>query len=83
MLSLLPKEATYYFTKASLPRALPEAELRSLGEQAGCVGEAFANVNQALTKARSTAGKNDLIVVCGSIFLAAEVNLREGNVPLD
>jgi dihydrofolate synthase/folylpolyglutamate synthase len=79
MFALLPKEASYYFTKASLPRALPEQELRSLGALVGCKGEAYPDVNKALEAARSKASPDDLIVVCGSIFLAGEVNLHEGN----
>jgi dihydrofolate synthase/folylpolyglutamate synthase len=83
MFALLPKEAAYYFTKASLPRALPEQELRSLGALVGCKGEAYPDVNKALEAARSKASPDDLIVVCGSIFLAGEVNLHEGNALSD
>lgn len=34
VLALLPREATYYFTKASVKRALPESELQELAEAA-------------------------------------------------
>lgn len=79
MLSLLPKEAVYYYTKAQLPRALPENELQRLGTNAGLSGLSYSSVNEALTAARSLAVPQDLILICGSIFLAAEVNLRAAN----
>ena len=38
VLRALPKYATYYFTKASVKRALPENELLALAEEAGLKG---------------------------------------------
>ena len=38
VLQELPKDATYYFTKASVKRALPENELLALAEEAGLKG---------------------------------------------
>ena len=38
VLSMLPKNATYYFTKASVKRALSEKELQSLAMQSGLHG---------------------------------------------
>jgi dihydrofolate synthase/folylpolyglutamate synthase len=83
MLSLLPKEAIYYFTKAQLPRALPEKELQLLATEAGLAGHSYPTVNEALAAAKSIAEPQDLILICGSIFLAGEVNLRESNDRLD
>jgi dihydrofolate synthase/folylpolyglutamate synthase len=73
VLKILPKEATYYFTRATIPRAVPETELARKAEAVGLNGEPFANVNAALEKARSHAGKEDLILVCGSVFVVGEV----------
>lgn len=36
VLALLPQEAEYYFTKASVRRALPESELAQLASEADC-----------------------------------------------
>jgi dihydrofolate synthase/folylpolyglutamate synthase len=83
MLSLLPKEAIYYFTKAQLPRALPEKELQLLATEAGLAGHSYPTVNEALGAAKSIAEPQDLILICGSIFLVGEVNLREANDRLD
>jgi dihydrofolate synthase/folylpolyglutamate synthase len=79
MLSLLAKEAWYYFTKAQLPRALPEKELQQLANKAGLAGDSYPSVDKALIAAKTAAEPQDLILICGSIFLVAEVNLREAN----
>ena len=73
----LPKMANYYFTRAQIPRALPESELAAQAENLGLKGKTFPNVKQALESAVLIAGRKDLIVVCGSVFLAGEVNLKE------
>lgn len=75
VLHLLPKDANYYFTRAAIPRALPEDELMKMAGKAGLSGKKFSNVNFALYSASLKAGKKDLIIVCGSIFLAGEVSL--------
>lgn len=69
-----PKDASYYFTRAQNPRALPEQELRQKGISHGLYGNAFSDVNLALDQALDNAAGNDLIVVCGSVFVIAEVN---------
>jgi dihydrofolate synthase/folylpolyglutamate synthase len=73
----LPAGANYYFTKAHIPRALPEAELAAKAETIGLKGKKFPNVQQALQAAVDRAHPKDLILVCGSVFLAGEVNLKE------
>lgn len=76
VLQLLPEKATYYFTKAPIPRALPELELQQKAISAGLKGEAFPTVSEALEAARKRASHNDLILVCGSVFIVAEVTLN-------
>ena len=49
ILNLLPKEAIYYFTKASVPRALLETELKLQAVQCGLRGEIFPNVKSAIS----------------------------------
>lgn len=74
ILSLLPKNARYYFTKAQLPRALNENELMKKGAQHHLIGKSYADVNIALQEALTYAEKGDLILICGSVFLAGEVS---------
>ncbi|WP_442590414.1 bifunctional folylpolyglutamate synthase/dihydrofolate synthase [Pedobacter sp. AW31-3R] len=73
VLALLPKEATYYFCQPSLERAMPALELARQAEAFGLKGEVFENVTQALTAAKSTANKDDMIFIGGSTFVVAEV----------
>lgn len=72
ILKLLPKEAVYYFTKASVPRALPENELRSKAEECGLKGTVFPSVKEALNTAKQKAKATDLIFVGGSTFVVAD-----------
>lgn len=74
ILALLPMDARYYFTHAHIPRALPGEELKQKAEAFRLHGAVYSDVNAALSAAKKNAGKADLIVVCGSIFLVAEVN---------
>ena len=73
VLSLLPKEAVYYFTNAHIPRALPAADLQTIAKEHGLHGKNYDDVNKAIAAAKQQAGINDLILVCGSIFLVGEV----------
>lgn len=74
VLALLPQKCTYYFSQSISPRALPAEELQHLAEKHGLKGEFYPEVNIALRAARKAADKDDMILVCGSAFLIAEVN---------
>lgn len=73
VLSLFPSTATYYFTQANIPRALKAESLKQKAESLGLKGKIYVDVNTALKTAKDKADKNDLIIVCGSVFLVAEV----------
>lgn len=73
MLALLPKQATYYFCKADIPRGLEVDLLKEKAGQQGLYGDAFPSVKAALAAAQSAAGQQDLVVVTGSAFVVAEV----------
>jgi dihydrofolate synthase/folylpolyglutamate synthase len=74
-LSLLPKEARYYFTKAQIPRAMPEKTLAEKANMIGLEGQDYPEVNTAIKAALSHAQKQDLILVCGSVFVVGEVEI--------
>jgi dihydrofolate synthase/folylpolyglutamate synthase len=76
ILSFLPKHGSYYFTKAQIPRALPEKQLAEIAGNMGLRGNHYPEVNAALESAINFAGKKDLIVVCGSVFVVGEVTLK-------
>ncbi len=73
VLALLPKHAIYYFTKASVNRALPEQEVRRLAQQHGLLGNAYPDVETAVRSAQASADPEDLIFVGGSTFIVADL----------
>ena len=75
ILSLLPKNARYYFTKAQIPRAMSEDELTVKATIAELRGSTYSEVNNALQDALLHAHRDDLIIVCGSVFLVGEINM--------
>jgi dihydrofolate synthase/folylpolyglutamate synthase len=73
VLSLLPKEAEYYFVQADIPRALPKEELQVKASEFILKGNCYPNVHSGLEAAKAAGSKDDLIVVTGSIFTVAEI----------
>lgn len=73
VLPLLPRDAVFYFTKASVPRALDEKILMHEALKYGLRGACYPDVKSALTAARSNARETDLIFIGGSTFIVAEV----------
>ncbi len=78
ILSLLPSDAQYYFTNAHIPRALPAAELQLKALSFGLTGDCFDDVNKAIDAAKKTTARDDLIIICGSVFLVGEVEIASG-----
>lgn len=74
VLELFPKNAKFYFTHAHIPRALPYEELRTLAATKGLCGGGFENVNNAIAAAKSNAAPQDVIMICGSFFVIAEID---------
>ena len=72
VLSLMPSNANYLFTQASIPRALPANEMKARGERHGLHGEAFGTVEAAIRHSLTIADSNDLIFIGGSTFIVAE-----------
>ena len=73
VLAMLPKEATYYFTKASVSRALNEKEVQRLAGKAGLKGETYPSVRKAVEAAQASATPEDFIFVGGSTFIVADL----------
>jgi dihydrofolate synthase / folylpolyglutamate synthase len=73
MLGILPKsDTTYYFCRPNVPRGMAASALKEFALQKGLVGEAYESVSDALSVARGTAHKDDLVFVGGSTFVVAE-----------
>ena len=74
VLDMLPRNATYYFTKASVNRALNEREVQRLAKEvAGLEGNTYPNVKEAFEAANANAQKDDFIFVGGSTFVVADL----------
>ncbi|MEI7981396.1 MAG: folylpolyglutamate synthase/dihydrofolate synthase family protein [Bacteroidota bacterium] len=73
ILAILPKDATYYFCKPSIPRGLDAETLEKSATKAGLNGLAYPSVKMAYETARKMAGTSDLVFVGGSNFVVAEV----------
>ena len=73
VLSIMPKEATYYFCQASVKRAMPSQQLKTLAEAHELKGNTFANVLDAYNSARQNASQNDFIYIGGSSFIVADL----------
>ena len=72
VLPLFPKDAHYYFTKASVPRALDEEILMKKAEEYGLNGKCYPDVKSAMKTAAKYATVNDMIFVGGSTFIVAD-----------
>ncbi len=73
VLSLLPKEASYYFTMPAIERAKEARELAKEAAVFDLKGEIFSSVSEAVLAAQEQAGPEDLVFIGGSTFVVAEV----------
>ncbi|WP_431111216.1 bifunctional folylpolyglutamate synthase/dihydrofolate synthase [Winogradskyella poriferorum] len=73
IVSLLPKNATYYFCKPNVQRGLDKDLLKEYFLDKGFIGNSYSSVNEALISAKLNANTDDLIYVGGSTFVVAEV----------
>ncbi|HOP00023.1 MAG TPA: folylpolyglutamate synthase/dihydrofolate synthase family protein [Bacteroidales bacterium] len=73
VLPLFPRDAKYYFTRASIDRAMDEKVLMERAMEHGLKGSCWPTVAEALAAARENAAPSDLIFIGGSTFVVAEV----------
>lgn len=72
IMSLLPKNATYYYTKGSTKRAFPETSLKIFGEQFGLKGDCYPTVEEAYQAAMQGATSEDFIFIGGSTYVVSD-----------
>jgi len=72
VLSMMPKNATYYFCKPDLERALDANELKNQAKAFKLYGKSYSSVVDAKVNAMNSAKENDLIFIGGSTFVVAE-----------
>ncbi len=73
VLALLPEDAIYYFTQASVKRALPANDLQKLAKSAGLKGNCYPDVPSAVRAAQEKSLPEDFIFVGGSSFIVADL----------
>ena len=76
VLKSLPVSASYYFTKAQLPRAMDPELLKERASQHELLGRSFTNVSLALDAAMAESSTDDLIFIGGSVFVVGEAILH-------
>ena len=79
ILGLLPVFAKFYFCSAQQNRAMDAGELQERAKINGRIGNAYKSVQEALVSAKELAGKEDLILVLGSVFVVSEVISMKSN----
>lgn len=81
ILPMMPHRGQYFFTRASVPRALPAETLAAKAAEAGLQGTVCASVEEAVIRARQTvlenkknlpAGEEPLVFIGGSTFVVAD-----------
>jgi dihydrofolate synthase/folylpolyglutamate synthase len=73
VLSMLPKDATYYFCRPDIPRGLEADAIKQQAAVFGLHGEAYPSVKAALMAAQTNATDKDLVFAGGSTFVVAEI----------
>ena len=73
VLALLPHDAVYYFTQASVQRALPADQLADKAHAIGLQGTYYPNVTKAVLAAQKESLPEDFIFVGGSNFIVADL----------
>lgn len=76
---MMPRDAIYYITRPSVPRALDENILYRAICDAGCRATLYPSCQEAIRAAHHDAGPNDLVLITGSIYLVADAFVFFGN----
>lgn len=72
VLNLMPRDGVYYFTQASIDRAMPVSRFAAEASRYGLLGAEYPTVRDALVAAIKDAAPSDLIFIGGSTFIVAE-----------
>ena len=72
IIDLLPNDASYYLTQASIPRALSADKLLEKFRSHGIEGEVYSTPKEAAAAARADSADNDVIYIGGSTFVVAD-----------
>ena len=70
---LFPKDATYYFSQASIPRAMPVEGVAEIFGKHGIKGREYKTVEEAYNAIVNESQEDDLIYIGGSTFIVADL----------
>lgn len=73
ILEILPRNAKYYFTQASIPRALNCDTLSNKASEKGLYGGTFKSVVSAYQDAINKCADTDMVYIGGSTFVVADI----------
>lgn len=73
VLAQLPREAVYYWTKASVRRAMDEHQVSELANRHQLQGQLYPSVAAAYQAALGVASSEDFVYVGGSCFVVADL----------
>ena len=73
VLAMMPTNAIYYFTQASIKRAMPADELMAKALPYGLKGRCYPTVQDALQAAKADCDTSDFIFIGGSCFIVADL----------
>ena len=72
VMTLLPKDAVYYWAQATSRRAIPSSKVKDLGYQHQLQGNDCGSVANAYRQAMKDAAEDDFIFVGGSSYIVAD-----------
>ena len=72
VMSMLPSNAVYYFTKADNKRAIDEKEIKRLADKLQLESSCYPNVKTAYKRALDDACEDDFIFIGGSSYIVAD-----------
>lgn len=72
VMEYMPKDAFYFFTGASMERAMPAGQFAAKAKKHGLNGAVCESVTEAVRCALERAHEDDTIFIGGSTFVVAE-----------
>ncbi|MGM9847085.1 MAG: bifunctional folylpolyglutamate synthase/dihydrofolate synthase [Muribaculaceae bacterium] len=72
IMHLMPRNASYFITHASVKRAMPTSILAEKFRNSGISCKVFESVKEAIEQAQKESSENDVIFIGGSTFIVAD-----------
>ena len=73
VMTMLPKDATYYWTQAETKRAICHEKVKETGKSHGLTGNSYPTVIEAYRAALSDSAPTDFVFVGGSSYVVADL----------